>query len=149
DVQSKSPETDRTSAWAYVETREVPFVVRLKPDEERAIELPAGSNPSRALTIRLRASAHVPKNASVLYWQASPALPKLDEAERKLLDAKPAEPSDATRALLDKADAALELLNEASHADYCDWDFDLAKGPSLQLPHLAPLRDLAKLALLK
>ena len=88
-------------------------------------------------------------NAATLYRQAFAAMPKLDDAERKLLDPKSNAPIEATRALVAKAEPALKLSAEASGVSFCDWNLDLREGPMLGLPHLGLLQDLARLALLK
>ncbi|MEQ1860494.1 MAG: hypothetical protein ABMA13_11215 [Chthoniobacteraceae bacterium] len=139
----------RDGMWAHLRVDEVPFVLRLKSGEPRDLPLATSARSDRMLTIQITAKNHVPVNASPLYWQAFAAMPKLDDAEKRLLDAKSPTPGDAERALVAKADAALKLFAEASRADFCEWNLDLAKGPSLALPHLGPLRDIAKLALLK
>lgn len=137
----------KDGSWAHLRTDEVPFVLRLKNGEPRQLPISASARSDRKLKIEITARKHVPVNASPLYWQAFAAMPKLNDTEEKLLNSKTA--GDAERALVTKAEAALKLMNEASHADYCDWNLDLSKGPSLQLPHLATARELAKLALLK
>jgi len=141
--------TGADGKWAHLRVDTVPFSLRLKNGEPRNLPLSSSVKPGRKLTIQIAATKRVPVNASAIYWRAFAALPKLDDVERKLLDAKSSDPGAAERALAGKADAALKLLAEASNADFCDWSLDLTKGPALQLPHLAPMRDLAKLALLQ
>lgn len=137
----------KDGGWAHLRTDEVPFVLRFKDGEPRQLPISTSARSDRKLKIELTTKKHVPVNASPLYWQAFAAMPKLSDAEKKLLDSKTA--GEAERALVAKADAALKLLAEASRADFCDWNLDLTKGPSLALPHLATARELAKLALLQ
>lgn len=137
----------RDGAWAHLRADEIPFVLRFKNGEPRQLPIDTSARTRGKLMIELTASIHTPVNASPLYWQAFAEMPKLDDTEKKLLDSNAA--GDAERALVAKADAALKLFHEASLADFCDWNLDLSKGPSLTLRHLAPMRELAKLALMK
>lgn len=134
-------------SWAHLRVDEVPFILRVKDGEPWELPIASTARGDRGLTIKITAKKHVPVNASPLYWQAFAVMPKLDEAEKKLLDSKSV--GDSERALVARAEPALNLLEEASHADYCEWNLDLSKGPSLPLPHLATARELARLALLK
>lgn len=146
---SEDPKLTPNGLWAEVRVDEIPFIFRLKSGEPTELECPSAAKSNRRLTIKLTATKYVPVNAAPLYWQAISSLPKLDDAERKLLDNRKGKPTDAERALVARAEPALKLLEEASRGDFCDWNLDLSKGPSLALPHLASLRELARLALLK
>src|SRR5687767_9608489 len=53
-------------------------------------------------------------NAALLYRQAFAAMPKLTPAERNLLNPASTAPSDASRALVARGEAALKLCAEAN-----------------------------------
>jgi hypothetical protein len=55
-------------------------------------------------------------------------------------------PSAELRALLDRARPALELLREASRRPHADFELDYGAGIHMTLPHLTPMRNLARLA---
>jgi hypothetical protein len=74
-------------------------------------------------------------------------MPKLQEADRKLLDANSTDA--VARALADKAEPALKCLLRAAGATHCNWDLDLSQGPRMRVPHLSQARDLARLILLR
>ncbi len=102
-----------------------------------AAPAPAAPAPTRALD-----------NAALGYWRAWSVL-DLDETKRNLLrDAGSAAdpdfvPSEELRALL--ADEDIEVILRATRRPHCDFGVDVDRGIDALLPHLAPMRDSARL----
>ena len=84
-------------------------------------------------------------NAADVYRRAFEAMPKLTDAENKLLRG---EASDANAAeLSSKLAPALANYRQAARMENCDWGFDLEQtGPDTRLPHLSSLRQLSRAA---
>jgi hypothetical protein len=57
-----------------------------------------------------------------------------------------APPSPAVRALLGQVRPALELMRRAAHQPSADFGLDYSAGIQMELPHLQPMRSLARLA---
>ena len=90
-------------------------------------------------------AADAPPNAADIYRQAFAVLPKLTDAEQKLMRGQPSDADPA--ALSSKLVPALELYRQAARMENCDWGFDLQKtGPETLLPHISPLINLARAA---
>jgi len=97
------------------------------------------------LAVTCRA-AEVP-NAAEVYRRAFQALPKLTDAEQKLLQSQT--PGAEAAALSDKLAPALALYRQAANLPRCDWGIDLEKQDvsfKSLLPHMGPLNQLANVA---
>ena len=86
-------------------------------------------------------------NAAEVYRRAFAALPKLSDAEQKLLQGDPSGAGAA--AVSAKLAPALALYRQAANLPRCDWGIDLEKQDisfKSLLPHMAPLDQLSKVA---
>jgi hypothetical protein len=94
-----------------------------------------------------------PINPALLYWQAAALLPPLsDDESRELRDmANGQMPFDAAKAAkLLQDGAGLRLMKRAANSVApCDWGLPLEDGPMISLPHMAKIRQMASLAILK
>ncbi|MBC23509.1 MAG: hypothetical protein CMJ32_06280 [Phycisphaerae bacterium] len=93
------------------------------------------------------------ENASEHYRQAFVTLELLDESDWNALlelDFQQAMISGSIpaelRNVMDRAMPALEHLAKASQCDYVDFDLDRSEGMMMLVPHLSPMRNLARLA---
>ena len=90
-------------------------------------------------------AAEAPPNAADVYRQAFAVLPKLTDAEQKLIRGQLSDAAPA--ALSSKLAPALELYRQAARMEHCDWGFDLQKtGPETVLPYISPLMNLSRAA---
>ncbi len=85
------------------------------------------------------ARQEVALNAAVFYWQAFATLPPQEFPEN-------GDP-EITAAWIEEAHRALELLHKASATEMCNWQLDYSKGFELELPHLAKMRTLSRVAI--
>ena len=86
-------------------------------------------------------------NAAEFYRHAFEAMPKLTDAEQKLLQGQTG--SAEAAALSSKLAPALALYRQAANMEHCDWGIDLAKQDisfKTLLPHMEPLDQLSKIA---
>jgi hypothetical protein len=84
-------------------------------------------------------------NAADSYRRAFEALPKLTEAENKLIRGQASDVNAA--ALSQKLAPAMTLYRQAARLENCDWGFDFEKtGFGTELPHLSSLMQLARAA---
>jgi hypothetical protein len=84
-------------------------------------------------------------NAADIYRRAFEALPKLTEAENKLIRGQASDVNAA--ALSQKLAPAMTLYRQAARLENCDWGFDFEKtGFGTELPHLSSLMQLARAA---
>jgi hypothetical protein len=86
-------------------------------------------------------------NAALRYWQAIAAMPKLSDADTKTLTDSKASIDDLRR-IASNAGGSIRLLQRGAAISAVNWGLDgEIDGPALLLPHLAKLRELARLAL--
>ena len=91
-------------------------------------------------------------NAALVYWQAYDGLPEVSAEEYRKAMVMPVDRSLDEKIVerCEGASHALLLLHRASTRTYCDWGIDFSEdGAEAILPHLAPARGLARLALLR
>lgn len=95
------------------------------------------------------ANSDLATNAALQYWQAFALMPTLDKDQLKLLENGNTIPFDeAAVKLIDASRNSVMYLNRAAKLPRCDWGLDYNEGISLQMPHIAKCRDLARLAVL-
>lgn len=100
-----------------------------------------------ALLLAAAGRAVAAPNAADIYRRAFAAMPKLTDAEQKLLQGQPA--GAEAVALSQKLAPALALYRQAANLPGCDWGIDLAKQEisfKSLLPHMLPLDNMAKVA---
>ncbi|MCX7007277.1 MAG: hypothetical protein NTY53_08515 [Kiritimatiellaeota bacterium] len=86
-------------------------------------------------------------NAAEIYRRAFAAMPKLSDADQKILQSQPNGAEAA--ALSQKLAPALTLYRQAANMPKCDWGIDLEKQDisfKSLLPHMAPLDQRSKVA---
>jgi hypothetical protein len=151
-VIGKSADTP-TLASLSTQSLSTAVVILAKPGKASRFVLgeEAGKG-ERSVVVELTASiAQLEANAAPIYWQAFAAMPKMIKEETALLALKPADPLDkaAAEKLVAKLENSLALLNAAAAISECDWEVNLAEGPSLQLPYVSKAVELAKAARLR
>jgi hypothetical protein len=89
--------------------------------------------------------------ATLKYWQAFAALPRLTEAEQKKLAESLTEPLDErAREIVTKAEYALEMMHRGAALRRCDWGVGYEEqGIHVRLPHAQAARVLSSLACLR
>jgi len=95
------------------------------------------------------AFAYPPDNAAVLYYRASLTYHENEEVMRKVTDIVKGKAyiDDEIRAYVEENRHAIKYFVDAGDAPNCDWGLDYSKGMEMQMPQLAPLRTLAKIAI--
>lgn len=95
--------------------------------------------------------AYPPDNAAVLYYRACLIYDANDMMKKKLADyVKGNIGIDQTiRDYIQKNRFAIKYFVDAADIQSCDWGLDYSEGIELQMPRLAPLRDLARIVLAK
>jgi hypothetical protein len=141
-----------TPTSASLSTRSLSTAVVMLAKPGKASRFVLGEEDERSVAVELTASIAQPEaNAASIYWQAFAAMPKLSKEETALLALKPGDPLDkaAAEKLVAKLENSLALLNAAAAISECDWEVNLAEGPSLQLPYVSKAVELAKAARLR
>jgi hypothetical protein len=144
------PTDTPTSASLSTRSLSTAVVMLAKPGKSSRFVL--GEEDERTVAVELTASiAQLEANAAPIYWQAFAAMPKMSKEETALLAMKPGDPLDkaAAEKLVAKLENSLALLNAAAAISKCDWEVNLAEGPSLQLPYVSKAVELAKAARLR
>jgi hypothetical protein len=94
-----------------------------------------------------------PINPALLYWQAAALLtPLSDDESRDLRDMAYGEMAyDAAKAAkLVQDGPGLRLMQKAANSTaHCDWGLPMEDGPMISLPHMAKIRQMSSLAILK
>jgi hypothetical protein len=149
------PTDTPTSASLSTQSLSTAVVMLAKPGKAARFvlgEVDWNGKGERSVVVELTASiAQLEANAAPIYWQAFAAMPKMIKEETALLALKPADPLDkaAAEKLVAKLENSLALLNAAAAISECDWEVNLAEGPSLQLPYVSKAVELAKAARLR
>ncbi|HWB20705.1 MAG TPA: hypothetical protein VG711_10420, partial [Phycisphaerales bacterium] len=87
-----------------------------------------------------------PKNAAPYYTSAIENLPAFtDEQWALIIDIDPNKDFDPIRPILSRAFRSIDSAMRGSRLPYCDFDLDYSQGLELLLPHLGPLRNVARL----
>jgi len=94
--------------------------------------------PSRPQLLVQHVSSQQVSGAAAIYCRAFVAMPKLSDAETKLLETSPEQPLDVSQAtkLLAKLAPSMELVVQGAKEPRCNWGLDLSQGAELALPHL-------------
>lgn len=93
--------------------------------------------------------AYPPDNAAVLYYRASliyDANDAMMDKVTKFIKGK-ADIDDEIREYVEQNRYAIKYFEDAGDAPNCDWGLDYSEGIELQMPRLAPLRNMAKIVL--
>jgi hypothetical protein len=89
-------------------------------------------------------------NAAVQYWQAFAALPAFDQQQREILNNVSSANLDPQAIhLVDASATSLRQLHRGAAIRECDWGLHKEDGLLMLLPHLAKVRDVARLACLR
>jgi len=96
------------------------------------------------------AASDLGANAALKYWQAFATLPKLTDADQKMLEESLTEPLDAhARALVARAEYALRMMHRGAALPRCDWGLPAEEGIEIRLIHVDGARVLSSLACLR
>lgn len=91
-----------------------------------------------------------PDNAALVYYQAFLLYERMDEAAGDMVRAVSKgeiEPNKEVREHIEKCQAAIYLATVASEIQHCNWGLKYSDGFSMQMPHLAQVRQLAFLVI--
>lgn len=93
--------------------------------------------------------AYPPDNAAVLYYRACLIYDANDAMMDKVTEfiKGKADIDDEIREYVEKNRYAIKYFEDAGDAPNCDWGLDYSEGIELQMPRLAPLRNMAKIVL--
>jgi hypothetical protein len=89
------------------------------------------------------------KNAALKYWQAFVLVPRLSEAQVKVLYEEGNLKDPEVPKLLDACKDALHCLHLGARLPQCDWGLNYEEGPGSLMPHISKARELINLAVLR
>jgi len=90
------------------------------------------------------------ENAAVSYRQAFALMPRLSEAEQRIVrDFRTVPLNEAGAAIIQKSLPALNMLLRGAAAKGCDWSAEKQQGSQALMAHSSPARQLARLACLR
>lgn len=87
-------------------------------------------------------------NAALYYWQAFALLPRWTKAQQAIVDQPEAAPldSDDAKEAFAASHPAMQAVHRAGALLRCEWGTNWDAGPTIEQPHIARARELARLA---